>query len=301
MTATKYSTGVRFIQTFGKLEVWSFIGEGVGAVLYLVGAATGRLVLEILGVAFLMLAVLVLRAHLGQPTRGWRALTKVGNAWVSRGTLAIAIFTAAAAGSLACAYLDFLRPLEPLASAVAVVFAFPVIFYAAMMLRSMRAIHLWRGPFLPLGFPAHSAATGLTLAFAIAAVSGEGFVSWLLPSALAALVVAALLTFLHIKTVEPSPGTQASLERLRSGSMRQCYRVGAWLMGIGVPLAALLVVAATGAAPAILGIVAAAARFYGDYCYRLAIVTSGAYEPVWPSHIEFFARSPTPAKSAGPT
>ena len=106
----KFNTGIRFNHNFGTLEVWSFIGEGVGAVLYIAGVLTDRVLPEALGVALLVLAIGVLRAHLGQPTRGWRALTKVANAWVSRGTLVIATFTGLAAASVAARYLSFLQP-----------------------------------------------------------------------------------------------------------------------------------------------------------------------------------------------
>jgi formate-dependent nitrite reductase membrane component NrfD len=296
---SRYSTGVRFIRTFGTLEVVSFVGEGIGGVLYLVGVATQRLVLEALGVACLILAVLVLRAHLGQPTRGWRAVTKVASAWVSRGTLVIALFTGASAASIGAALLGGMESLGSLATTAAVVLAFPVVIYAGMMLRSMTAIRLWNGPFLPLSFSAHSAASGLAIAFAIAAVTGQGLAGWICPAAIVALLAAAVFSFAHLKSAPDSAGAKASLERIQSGDMARQFSVGAVVLGLVVPLAALGIVALTGAMPAVLGVVAAVARAYGDFAYRHAIVTGGAYDPIWPSDARYFARANTTAPSAG--
>lgn len=287
---SKYNTGIRFNHTFGVLEVWSFIGEGVGAVLYLVGFLTQRLPLEGLGFAFLILAVLVLRAHLGQPMRGWRAVTKVATAWVSRGTVFIALFTAFSGASLLAAYVDGPANVRSALTWIAVVLAFPVILYAGMMLRSMRAIRLWRGPLLPVSFAAHSAATGLTIAYAIAAASGAGHAAWLRPAAIIAIILAALLLAAHLLAVERSAGTQASRERLLAGDLGSRFRLGAIGFGLIVPLVALAAVPIAGVAPAALAIVAAIARFYGDYAYRFSIVTAGAYEPIFPSHVEYYAR-----------
>lgn len=294
MTA-KYSTGVRFNHTFGPLEVWSFFGEGVGGVLYLAGVAAGSPLLEWLGLGFVVAAVLVLLSHLGKPGRSWRTITRLGSAWVSRGTLAIGLFTAFAALSLVASLLGFLQPYQTLATWIAVVIAFPMIIYAGMMLRSIRAIRLWRSALLPASFVAHSAATGLTLAFGVAAVTGQGLAPWLCPAAIAALVAAAVLSALHLSNVESSAGTQASLRRLQSGDLRQRFVVGAGVVGIAVPLAALAIVALTGAAVVALAVVAAVSRFYGDYMYRLSVVTAGAYEPIFPAQAEYFARGPRPA------
>lgn len=296
----KYNTGVRFNHTFGVLEVWSFIGEGVGAVIYLIGFLTQRLLLEGLGLAFLILAVLVLRAHLGRPMRGWRAVTKFANAWVSRGAVFIALLIAFAGASLLAAFVDALAPVRPVVTWIAVVLAFPVIFYGGLMLRSMRAIRLWRGLLLPVSFAAHSAATGLTIAYGIAAVSGAGLAVWLRPAAMLAIVLAALLLGAHLVTVEASVGTRASRQRLLAGDLRGRFLLAAIVVGLIVPFAALAVVPIVSAAPAAPAIVAVIARFYGDYAYRSAIVTAGAYEPIFPSHAEYFSRgSFKPTAGAG--
>ena len=286
----KFSTGVRFIRTFGTLEVLSFVGEGIGGVLYLVGAATHQLVSQTLGVALVVAAVLVLRSHLGQPARSWRAVTKLATAWVSRGTLVIALFTATAVVSVGAAFVEVLTPLRSVATLAAVVLAFPVVIYAGMMLRSMRAIRLWNGPYLPFSFAAHSAASGLCIGFAVAALTGRGQASWISPAAIVALLAAAAFSFAHFVSAPDSVGAKASKARIRSGDLRWQFSGGAVIIGIVVPLAALYAFALTGAAPALLGVVAAVARAYGDFAYRRSIVVAGAYDPIFPSHAEYFAR-----------
>lgn len=304
----KYSTGVRFNHQMGTLEVLSFLGEGVGATLYILGVALGRVHVAMLGIAFVVFAVIVLRAHLGQPTRAWRALTRLVTSTVSRGTLLISGFLGSSVLSVAAHYVGLLEPLRGLLTVVALVFAVPVILYAGFLLRSMKAIHFWRGFFVPLAFTAHSLATGFTIVLALLAWRGieETSQDWLQPAGLGSLLLAAVMSLVHLYGVERSPGTQASIERVRKGDLRSRFYWGAGVLGIAVPFVVWLGAYVLGA---VMGATAATAvfalgalcRLYGDYAYRSCIVVAGAYEPLLPSGSGwpmFSGRSPLPG--AGP-
>jgi len=290
--STKFDTGVRFNTNMGLLEALSFFGEGVGAALYLLGAFTALLALDILGIVFMLGAVLVLRAHLGQPTRGWRALSRLGCAWVSRGTLLIGGFTGCATLSVVVAYVGALQPLRSGLTLAAVAFSVPVLLYAGLLLRSMRAVRFWRGITMPLAFSAHSAATALTLACALVMwLPGGGApiaIEWLQPGAIIALLLAAAMSAAQLLLVEPSVGTQASVNRLLTGSLRGLFLGRAGILGLLVPLAALLglgLLARGEAGPQSTFLLAGLAllRLYGDFAYRYAIVQAGAYEPIFPA------------------
>lgn len=278
-----FTTGVRFNHHLGPQESLSFLGEGVGAALFVVAFFTGQWLLAGPGILFVIGAVVALLGHLGNPQRAWRAMRRVGASWVSRGTVFIGIFVGVAILSVAAGYLGMTALQFPLA-VVALVVAVPVMAYAGMLLRSMRAIRLWRGPFIPLAFVAHSLATALTLAWALMPLlAGAQAAPWLQPAAMVSLVVSALLSALHLLRAERSEGVRASFERLFSGDLRATFLVGGGVCGIVVPLvimAALPVL--TGAAATVLMLAAALCRLYGDFAYRNAVVLAGAYEPVMP-------------------
>jgi len=287
---TQYSTDVRFNHNMGLLETLSFQGEGVGAALYVAAIVTGYLPIAVLGIAFVLGAVVVLRAHLGQPTRGWRALSRLRTAWVSRGTLVISGFVGFSMLAVAAVYIGFLRPFQTLLATAALVFAVPVIVYAGMLLRSMRAIRLWRGLSVPLSFSAHSAATALAFAcLLVPRLAAESTsMQWLRPSAIGALAIAAVMSVVHLLLIEPSAGTQASLRRLLQGDLRGKFIGGAGMIGLLIPLIGLmgswLLSAGLGTemTRAMLAVVALL-RLYGDFAYRYSIVLAGAYEPIFPA------------------
>lgn len=279
----KYQTGVRFNHHLGSQESLSFLGEGVGAALFVVAFFTGQWLLAGPGILFVIGAVVALLGHLGNPQRAWRALTRIGTSWVSRGTLFISLFVGVAVLSVAAGYLGMSALQGPLAI-VALVVAFPVMAYAGMLLRSMRAIRLWRGPFLPLGFVAHSLATALTLAWALLPLlGGAQSAPWLQPAAMLAIVASALLSVLHLLRAERSEGVRASFERLFAGDLRATFLVGGGVCGIVVPLVIMAALPAlAGALVTVLMLAAALCRLYGDFAYRTAVVLAGAYEPVMP-------------------
>jgi len=304
----KYSTGVRFNHQMGTLEVLSFLGEGVGATLYILGVVLGRVHIAMLGIAFVVFAVLVLRAHLGQPTRAWRALTRLVTSTVSRGTLLISGFLGFSVLSVLAHYVALLEPLRGLLTVVALVFAVPVILYAGFLLRSMKAIRFWRGFFVPVAFTAHSLATGFTIVLALLAWRGveETSQDWLQPAGLGSLLLAAVMSLVHLYGVERSAGTEASIARIRKGDLRGRFHWGAIVLGLAVPFVVWLGAYVLGA---IMGATAATAvftlgalcRLYGDYAYRSCIVVAGAYEPLLPSGSGwpmFTSRTPAPGMGA---
>lgn len=304
----KYSLGVRFNHQMGTLEVLSFVGEGVGATLYILAVALGRPHIAILGIAFVIFAVLVLRAHLGQPGRAWRAMKRLVTSTVSRGTLLISGFLGFSTLSVAAHYIGFLQPLQALLTVAALIFAVPVILYAGFLLRSMKAITFWRGFLVPAAFAAHSLATAMTIVLALIAWRGVNQVSydWLQPVGLGTLLLAVVMSLVHLYGVERTAGTQASIHRIRKGNLSGRFTWGAGVIGIAIPFVVWLVVYVLGP---ILGDVAAGAvfalaalcRLYGDYAYRSCVVVAGAYEPLLPASgnlPRFLARSSTPVSAA---
>lgn len=279
----KYLTGVRFANHFGVLETLSFWGEGVGAGLFIAAVLAGERFLQTSAIAFVGIAVLALLVHLGNPQRSWRAVRRVGNAWVSRGTLMIGLFLGFAVSGFIVQFIAPVASFAPLLKLAAFVCAIPVLIYAGMLLRSMRAIRLWGGPYLPLAFGAQAVASGFTVVWTYVKLFDAVPRPWLQPVTLGSLLLCAAFSALHVARAGKSAGVRASVERMRSGDLRGLFVIGGWLLGIAIPLAILTLAQANLEDGAILALVASFCRLYGDFAYRNAIVRAGAYEPVVPT------------------
>lgn len=289
----KYQPGVRFNHNMSLLETLSFFGEGVGAALYIAATLTGQRALAIVGIVLVIGAVVALLAHLGKPLRAWRAMLRVATSTVSRGTICISAFLGIAILAQGAPLLPPLAPYQGVLTTLSLVAAVPVIIYAGMLLRSMRAIRLWRGPFVPLAFVSHSAASGTTVA--ACAATGSTAAQPLIASAFGLLLLAAAMSALHLSRAERSVGVQASLARLLGGDLKRRFVFGGGVAGLVVPvvgLGALALMAVQGGAVAgLLAVLVVAARLYGDFAYRNGIVIAGAYEPITP----VFPARPLPA------
>lgn len=286
---------IRYVEHMAFLEVISFFGEGVGAALYLLGFMADSFFIQIAGVVLVAVAVVALVLHLGSRAHlAWRALTKIRTSWVSRGSLFITLFMAFSVASITVHVVGSLAgvntgALEEGLNWLAAVTAPLVIIYAGMMLRSMKAVTLWRTFYLPLGFSFHSIASALLL-FLLAVNLLEieaAFSHWLQPAILISLTVATLITLLHIFIVPRTAAIEASLERLIKNKFRARMLWGAGVGGILVPVGCLLIASLFSAesnqpVTVALLLLAVVARLFGDYAYRSAFVMSGAYEPIVP-------------------
>jgi formate-dependent nitrite reductase membrane component NrfD len=280
----------RFVEHMGFLEVLSFFGEGVGAGLYILGVISNQPLVMLLGVVFVAIAVVALVAHLGSRAHlAWRAITKFKTSWVSRGSLFISLFMAFSVPGLMVSQIPILASLEKPLTILAFIFAPLVIIYAGMMLRSMKAVTLWRSYYLPVGFSSHSVASALILFWCYAQFAGlnKDIMSWLQPATIICLLLSAAIAILHLVNIPRSAGIEASLDRLFRGKLRTRLILGAGGLGIIVPLVLALL---SWLAAAQLGqgtvmvllAVAAVVRLFGDYAYRSAFVMAGAYEPIVP-------------------
>jgi len=65
---------------------------GTGAATYFWGVLWGSWIGEGIGVLAVALGGLVTQLELGRPSRAWRALTRLGGSWMSRGVLFLSLF-----------------------------------------------------------------------------------------------------------------------------------------------------------------------------------------------------------------
>lgn len=282
--------GVRFVEHMGFLDVWSFLGEGVGATLYILGVMSDSLLIMLLGIAFVGTAVIALTAHLGVRAHlAWRAVTKFKKSWVSRGTVFIGSFLAFSVISLITGFFPKMDSLQKPLMMTAVVLAVLVIIYAGMMLRSMKAVTIWHTFYLPTAFSLHSVATALVIFVALVESIGVGQSSIALSKQVVALclLLSLFISIIYLLQIKRSAGVLASLDRLVKGMLHAKFVWGAGFVGIVFPLLALLVLwflddSLGKSMTSLISVLAVGCRLYGDYSYRYCIVKSGAYEPVVP-------------------
>jgi len=281
-----FSIGIQFNRQFGFLETFSFLGEGVGAVLYIGGAIVGSLPVAALGAFLVFLAVVALLGHLGTPFRTWRALTNGSISLASRGTIAMSGYLAVSAVWMTLEFLKFQSSLSNIFFVASLLLAVPVVFYAGFLLRSARAIGLWRGPYLPFAFCAQSLASGLVVFVFLAQLdptNNTDVLKWI-GAAIASLILCALISLVHLATSKRTRGVSASLDRILHGDLRARFYWGVWCLGIIVPLMVFFVLylgyPQNGESSQLLLAVTVLCRLIGDYAYRRVIVLAGAYESI---------------------
>jgi len=279
-----FSLGIHFNRQFGFLETFSFLGEGVGAVLYIIGAITGLLPVAALGAFFVFLAVGALLGHLGTPLRTWRALTNGGRSLASRGTIAMSAFLAASTIWLVMEFMKLQGILSGVLFGASLLLAVPVVFYAGFLLRSVRAIGLWRGPYLPFAFCAQSLASGFVVFVFLAQLGSVNteVMKWF-GAAILSLILCAVLSLVHLAASERTRGVRASFDRILRGDLRSRFFWGVWFLGIVVPLIVLSMQyfgkqQSDGNLQGLLLALTVVSRLIGDYAYRRVIVLAGAYE-----------------------
>jgi formate-dependent nitrite reductase membrane component NrfD len=289
-TRNEFKTGgVRFVDNLAFLEVFSFLGEGVGGVLFILGVIYDSYAAVFLGIAFVGTAVVALIVHLGKRAHiAWRAITKIRSSWVSRGTLFISLFMMFSVLYLMATLFPKMHALQAPLINITCIFAVLVVIYAGMMLRSMRAVSIWHTYYLPITFTHHSISTALVVFVGIAMFFGtvENSGPSLLKIALLSMLITFCVTIWYLLAVNRSVAVHASLDRLVRGKLRMMFFLGASIVGIVLPSIALLVLwIFDDLGQSILSsicLVAIGCRLFGDFAYRLSIAKAGAYEPVSP-------------------
>ena len=148
-----------------------FLGE-IGAGLFLVSLFFDFVSGMILGIALTAVGKSSGHLlHLGQPLRSWRAIVKLNHSWVSRGLLAIILFT----GFGVLHVLDVTaltfgllpRALSPVVTGVAGAAAVVVMLYQGFAMSHSSAIALWSSGLMPALGITYASLGGLALAVAL--------------------------------------------------------------------------------------------------------------------------------------
>jgi formate-dependent nitrite reductase membrane component NrfD len=233
----------------------------------------------LLSLGLVIAGALVLFAELGRPARAWRALARPRTSWISRGVIAVALFIATGALSIApeLSVFSFLpwgagTTAGALLGAVAAVAAFFVALYPGFVLSASPSIPSWNGPLLPVLFLFSSllGAAGMALFLSPLGISGGALQPIL---SLAALLIAANLGLVatHLMTLQRSvEAARESARRLRRGALGRTFQLGVVLVGMILPLS-IIAWFPSGA------IAAGALILVGGLLFRYCVLKAGVY------------------------
>jgi formate-dependent nitrite reductase membrane component NrfD len=223
---------------------------------------------------FIGITTVLLILDLEQPTRfHWVLLRPNWNSWLVKGgyilTATGGVLTAVAAGWL-LGFDDLVT--HPVTLGVGAVLAAATAVYTAFLFSQSKGRDLWQSPTMPLhmftqAVIAGSAATGL---LGLAGVAEFGAFVDLSRIALGAGVLTHLLIVAsEIFTPHQTEDAEEAAARITRGRFRQAFWLGAVVVGMVLPLAA---IAASGSAVAVAsgGVLALAGLFAFEYCWITA-------------------------------
>lgn len=279
-----FRVGFRFQKAWGVSMATAFFFGEAGAGLYFVAQFFDF----VLGMIVGLLMVVIGKGgghllHLGKPSRGWRAFTRVGSSWISRGLLAISIFTVFGALHVFQLYTGLLpQAASWLVAAVAIAACLTIMVYQGFAMSHSSSIALWSTGLMPLASLTYALLNGVVLTLVL------GFHTELFadrPEAMQIFRIAAVALILYgVVTILSllhgarygSEGGQESVRLLLRGAFRNWFL--ALVLGVGFGASALMM----GLAPKGFAVMmaAAGAELTGYYAFRLLMFKAATYDPV---------------------
>jgi phenylacetyl-CoA:acceptor oxidoreductase subunit 2 len=265
--------------------VFNFSCGGIGTGFYLVGLALApapgsdwlhsllqMALFKLLGPALVGLGFLALTTEAGRPQRGINLFRHLRRSWMSRETLAGAIFVPAAG-------LDWLFP-HPVLRAVAAGAAVALLLCQGFIVYRARGVTAWNSALMPLFFASSGLAAGSGLALVALALFNTllpPIIQVSLPLVLVTLIAAILNAFvwvIHLWT--PDKGFQRATEALRRPSSL------ALTVGVGHLLPAILLAAAllgdgAGGSQLLLAVVSGLALMFGGVSQKFGVIIGAGY------------------------
>ncbi len=222
--------------------------------------------------------------HLGQPLRAWRAIVKLDRSWVSRGLLAIILFTGfGALHILDIAGLTFgLLPaaLAPLITAIAGAAAMVIMVYQGLAMSHSSALTLWSSGLMPVISFTYAILAGISVMIVLGLdnlLAGRPGALRSLEAIELGLVFYALVmlaSLLHAAAYG-SKGGQQSVMLLLRGPYAKWFIPLVIVVGLAVPA---LPITLTGEGSGV-AVLVAGALLIGYYSFRILIFKAAVYDP----------------------
>ena len=268
-------------QTIWKLREGAvFAVEGWAATLMPVAVLAAWLPGMIAAELAMILAVVLLFSHLGNPKAAWRTIANIRRSWMSRGSVMIGAFVGL--GVLAIGFQTLGPVPEMIGDAVfwfQVIAAGFILFYPGFAMAASAGIPFWTTGTLPIlsalgGLSTGGAAALAAASFGLSLPIDVGLATKLELVILAAIAMAIMA---HLSAAHRA-GAGA---RLSAQLMLREEGLWFWTLAVGVGLVipvAVLVLSSGGPGSQLALVLAALARMIGDVALRYAILKVGTYE-----------------------
>jgi formate-dependent nitrite reductase membrane component NrfD len=270
---------------WGLGELLAFYVGGVGAGLYVLSQFMNFVPGLIVGFVLVVFGKNI--AHLisaSRPANAFRALTRPGTSWISRGAYFILFFAifgildiASRAGWIAGGGMG-----GKLLSALAFISALLVMIYLGFLLSASRVIPLWNSPLLPAIFLSYSLTLGGALEAILYPITGTDYSIVFLTKLLLLTISATLfLVLVHLMVMSSSSkAAKRSAHLLLKGALKSTFVGGVLVAGLIVPFAITgishLAQSSTGAWTVLAGILVLG----GGFLYEKALLKAAVYLPM---------------------
>ncbi len=273
--------GYRFQRYWDNSMAYAFFCAEVGAGLFFVSMLLGSIPGMIVGLIPVATGKPYFHlAHMGVPTRSWRAMLRPDRSWISRGLLGLGAFIGFGVLLVLCLLFGDKFGVGPDSTLVLVLkflagaFCLVTMTYQGIAMSHSSAIAIWNSAILPLASFLYSLLTGVSvLRLLLSSAEAAALVNAQLLLLLAVGIMH--LMFLHAAW-HGTPGARTSAELL----LQTFYAKWFWgltvLAGILVPAAILL----AAPEPMLLNLVACLGILAGFMAWRILIFKIGVYEPI---------------------
>ena len=261
------------------LAIWLFMG-GAGSGLFLLFKIFGLPpVFALLALATVLCGGAVLLAELGSPLRVWRAITRPGTSWLSRGVLFVTCFLLTGFLSIAPEFAGFPRlPWDAggttgqILGWIAGLSALMITLYPGFFLAANRAIPFWNTPVLPMLFFGYAVMGGSGIALLASSLLTHG-VGQIEGVAAVLIAINLIMVAVYLAAMSRAGGAARESVRLLSGAkLGWVFWPGVIAVGMILPLAAISWLPAA-AVPAGAGIL------IGGLLFRYCVLKVGVYVP----------------------
>ncbi len=225
------------------LALYLFAGSLGGALYLLVWMLALPPALALVSIGLVVLGALILLLKLGNPLRAWRAISRPGTSWISRGVLSVSSFILFAGLAVAPEFVPSTwlpwtatSGFGKVLAGIAAVCALATAIYPGFVVASSRAIAFWHTPILPLVFFTYAlmAASGVALIGADSVPAALPRIEMLMSGL---IVINLVLLGVHLFVMNGAGGAaRESVRRVMQAPLNAVYWLGVVLVGLIVPL-----------------------------------------------------------------
>lgn len=270
---------------WGLRELLAFYVGGVGAGLYILSQFMNFVPGLVIGFILTVFGKNI--AHLisaSRPTNAFRALTRPGTSWISRGAYFILCFVifgaldiASRAGWIAGGGIG-----GNLFSALAFISALLVTIYLGFLMSGSRVIPLWNSPLLPAILLSYSLALGGALTAILYPIAGVDYsVAFIKKLLLLTISSTLFLVLVHLIVVRSTnKAARRSADLLLKGELKRTFVGGVLVAGLLLPLAITGISQLAQSPSAAWTVIAGLLVLIGGFLYENALLKAAVYLPM---------------------